>query len=1085
MFKIGLQIILLFIVVQLGCLSNCTFAQGKQLKFEHLSVKQGLSQSTVFAIAQDSKGFMWFGTRTGGLNKFDGNSFKVYKNDPEDPYSISGNEILSIFEDSKGRMWVGTRNFGVNRFDYNTERFYQYLNAEVSNDFRDLRVVNSIVEDYKGRIWVSTLGGLCLYDEASDSFIIYDNKENNIVKGSAAMSLAQDSILCFGNKEGLYFFNTNTKKVFRHLQYEDNNPNSLSSNVIISMYYDKNGVLWVGTRKNGVNRLMALSDSDFTRIQYDPFNNSSISSDVVRVISEDKNGAIWICTSDGLNQLLSSEVYSATPQFIRHKKNLGIEKSLAQDVLFSFYEDFWGNIWIGTWSSGVDYLNVHSKEFNHFNYNKDKTIGLRNNNVSSFAENKYGIWVGTDGGGVSLFDRKDKKFLKHITTENRPRVLKSDNIRTLYADNDNSLWIGAFEGLSHYNCETGSAEMYLEDYIINYITPGIDDELWLGTAKCLIKFNKKTRTHIKYYSDNFDSTTIADNNINVLFTDNNKDIWFGTKKGLNVYNRAQDNFIRYQYSALNSKSLSNDNVVAINSDEKGNLWIGTYDGLNLFNPKDQSFTHYNEKDGLPDNVVNGILSDNKGNIWLSTNKGLAKFYITRNGDEETIVVRNYTEYDGLQSDEFGRHSYFKAKNGELLFGGINGFNIFDPEKIKDNTDIPKVVITGLKLFNKVVHVNDENDILSTNIALSKEISLNYKQSVFTFSFAALSYASPEQNQFAYMMEGFDKDWNYIGNKNEAFYTSLPAGEYVFRVKACNNDGVWNEEGTSLKVNILPPWWKALWFRILSVLFVALVVGFGFRQRTQVMRRKQKELESKVKIATDDVKQRNEKLEEAKLKLAGIMDDVKGQLGLASDQLLEATNSQAASIEEISTSIEQMANDIDENAIGASKMFENAQIIEKESELSVGIVGQTVSSIEDIAEEISSISGFAQMTNILSINAAIEAARAGEQGKSFGVVASQVKELADQSHKVAITIKNLSESGLSLSNSASSKIIELQAYIKSIVALISQISQSSKNQSISANHISTAIQEVSTYVNSTTSLAEKLDSAIKSLSVEEH
>lgn len=1061
------------------------FGSANQLQFEHLSVKEGLSQSTVFAIMQDSRGFMWFGTRTGGLNKYDGHSFKVYKNDTDDSYSISGNEILCIFEDSKGRMWIGTRNFGVNRFDFNTDRFYHYLNTEVDDKDRELRTVYNVVEDYKGRIWISTLGGLCLYDEDSDSFVRYNNIKGQEITGIAALCLVNDSLLCIGNKSGVYLFNTDKKEIIKHYEHDAENPNSLSSNVIISLLYDSKGVLWVGTRKDGLNRLTDLRENIFTKLVHDELDSTSISDNVIRVIYEDKKGAIWVCTSSGLNLLSPEESTKINPAFTSYKNNMAIENSLAQDIMFSFCEDLWGNYWIGTWSCGVEYLNMNAKAFGHFRFNKNRAYGLRNDNASCFTENNLGIWIGTDGGGVSLFDKKSKRFLKHITTEDGSNIILNDDIRTLYTDAKGNLWIGGFEGLSYYDCNKETSSVYFEESLVNYITPGVDNELWVGTSKGLIRFNTKDKTSKTYFRNNKNPNGLADNNINVLFTDSNKDVWFGTKRGLHLYNREEDNFKVYQCKASDLNSLSDDNVIAINQDSQGKLWIGTYNGLNRLDKESQMLTRYNEKDGLPDNVINGILFDDEGYIWLSTNKGLAKVSIANENQKEELTVHHYTESDGLQGDEFIRHSAYKTKDGELLFGGINGFNIFRPEEIKDNPIIPKVVITGLKLFNKQVQVNDQNKILSSNISLTKEIELTHKQSVISFSFAGISYSSPEKNQYEYMMEGFDEDWINIENKNEAFYTNLPAGEYTFKVRASNNDRVWNREGVALGVTILPPWWATWWFRIMLFLSLVASVYIFVNWRMKTFKENKILLEQKVAEATEEVKRRNGKLEEAKAKLANIMDDVRNELGNTSKRLLDSANSQASTIEEISSSIEQMSRDIDENAQGASQMYESAKRVVTDTDDSVQIVSETVKSIEDITEGIGFISEFARTTNLLALNAAIEAARAGSHGRSFAVVATEVKKLADSSQDVAVHIKSLSESGMDLSQKASGKITELQRYISGIVNLIAQIQVSSQNQSYEAKNVNLAIQQISTYINETAQLAENLDSAIKSLSIDKH
>jgi ligand-binding sensor domain-containing protein len=841
--------------------NNYICAQNQQFSFEHLSVAEGLSQSTVFAIEQDSKGFMWFGTRTGGLNKYDGYTFKVYKNNSDDPYSISGNEILNIFEDSKGRIWIGTRNFGINRFDYKTERFYHYLNIKTFDNNPEFRTVTSFIEDYKGRIWTSTLGGLCLYDEEKDEFVQCLNSQTNDAYPSiSSLCRVRDSLICLGSSVGAFLLNTNSHKVVKHFTYNENDLSSINSNNVTQVLYDSKGRLWLGTRRNGLNRLNNLSSNSFTRIEHDITNSSSLIYDVIRALYEDKNGVIWIGTSLGLDQLLVKEQGELNPKFIHHQNDVNDPKSLAQNVLFSFFQDSWGNYWIGTWSSGVDYLNIYSKRIDHFRNNKDELVSLGDDNVTCFAENNLGIWIGTDGGGLSLFDRKENKFVQHISKEDKTGIIRSNKIRSVFADEDSSIWIGTFEGLVQYHPKTGRSELVFGNHVINYIIKGIGDELWFGGTNGLIKFNKRDRTYKEYIKNNDDTTALAGSNINILYADKNKDIWIGTNNGLHLYNRKQDNFIWYQYSPISNTSLSNDNVVTITNDNNGALWIGTYDGLNKFNPETQSFIRYSENNGLPDNVVNGIITDKHNKLWLSTNKGIVTFYLKNESGKEVPVVRLYTKVDGLQGEEFIRHSYLKTKNGEFLFGGTNGFNIFHPDSIRDNPQIPDIVFTELRLFNKPVRVNDETNLLSEHITLTKKITLSYKQSVVSFSFAALNYASPEKNQFAYIMEGFEKDWNYVGNKHEATYTNLPAGDYVFRVKASNNDGIWNEKGTSIDIKIRPPWYKTYLFYLITLLTISFAIYRFIKARENQLKKDRERLQNELAEGKEETRKQRLQVE---------------------------------------------------------------------------------------------------------------------------------------------------------------------------------------------------------------------------------
>lgn len=862
--------------------STNTQAQNGSPKFTNISVAEGLSQSTVFAIAQDSKGFMWFGTRTGGLNRYDGRSFKIYKHNFNDPHSISGNEILTIFEDSRGRIWIGTRGFGLNRFDYEKELFYNYLNDDTPNDVKDFKTVNSVVEDYKGRVWIATLGGICLYDEQSDSFSVIPNPTSS----NSSICLVRDSLLCVGNKSGAYLLNTNSQKIVRSFKYRADNPQTISSNRVTALKYDSKDRLWIGTRNDGLNLLRDLSNSNFVRFQHDPADDQSISNNIIRVIAEDQFGTMWIGTSDGLNQFTSDQIEENKPSFVHHKNDVENKSSLSQNVIFSFLEDQDKNLWIGTWSRGVDYLNIHNKKFEHYRYDIDKSKGLYHDNVTSFTENNQGIWVGTDNGGVSLLDRDRNKFIQHIRAAENLEIIKNDHIRSLFADTDNSIWIGTFDGLTHYNPVSEISEYFFENQAINSITNGVDNELWIGGVNGLFRLNKKSKALKVYKRNDSDETSLSDNNVNFIHLESNNNLWVGTKRGLHLYDRDADNFVRFNHSTRDPKSLSNDHIVTMANDQQGNLWIGTYDGLNKFQRADSSFLHFSESDGLPDNVINGIVPGGRGEIWLSTNHGLVEFFYLPEAQSDTVQVRLFTEEDGLQNNEFIRHAQFKTKKGEILFGGLNGFNLFHPDSIKSNLVPPRTSLTGLKLFNQLVQVDDDSKLLDKNIALTNEVTLNPKQSIVTFCFAALSFTSPKKNKFAFKLEGLEENWNYVGNQNEATYTSLPAGDYVFRVKACNNDGIWDEAGTAVNVYVLPPWWKTWWARVIWGVILILAVYIIIRVRTNYLRNQSKILKKMVKQSVKELEEKNERIALQSAELHAYNDSLEKTVALRTEQLTE-------------------------------------------------------------------------------------------------------------------------------------------------------------------------------------------------------
>lgn len=465
---------------------------------------------------------------------------------------------------------------------------------------------------------------------------------------------------------------------------------------------------------------------------------------------------------------------------------------------------------------------------------------------------------------------------------------------------------------------------------------------------------------------------------------------------------------------------------------------------------------------------------------MSTNNGIGKFNVVQN------IFTNYSESDGLQSNEFWHNASYINSDGRIFFGGPNGFNAFYPEKIKANEFLPIVVITDIQILNKPIKPGQEINgevVISKPIYMTPSISLSHKNNMLTLEFAGLHYAKPSSIKYAYYLENFDEQWNYT-DKRTATYTNLDPGTYIFRVKATNNDGRWNEEGTSLIIEVRPPWWATIWFRLLVVALIIGLVAKYISFKTKQLKENQKILESKVSEATDKVNAQNLKLKEAQAKLTNIMDDVKKQLGKASEELLDASNQQASTAEEISASMEEITSEMAENASNMLQMLKTVKHIEGETEESVKIVSNTLDSINNISESIGFVSEFARMTNLLSLNAAIEAARAGEHGRSFAVVASQVKKLADQSAEVATKIQKTSEKGQKLSQEANDKIIQLNKIINGIVINISEVNQSIQTQSVEASNVNASILQMSMYISNTSELAEKLDAAINSLTIED-
>jgi len=806
---------------------NLTLFKPNDVNFEHLTVDDGLSQNSIYCILQDKQGFMWFGT-DGGLNKYDGYKFVVYKHDNENPQSISNNTIVSLFEDQLGYLWIGTYD-GLNRFDTKNESFTQFHHDPKIPNSLSSGVVLSIYEDRNEVLWVGTDGGgLNMFDREKEQFIHFINNpmNPNSLSNNQVRSIYEDhfGILWIGTEGGGLNKLDRENKNFTRYQHDARNLHSLSDDEVWVLYEDHNRIFWIGTH-GGLNRFNRENET-FTRFQHDSKKLNSLSDDVVLSIIGDQKGALWIGTnSGGLNKFDREE-----KKFTHFKHKPQNTKSISANRIRSLFSDRAGVLWIGTDGGGLNKLDEKSEKFVHYKHELNNINSLSANGVRSLFEDRDGIlWIGTDWG-LNKFDRENGKFTQYHHDSDNPKSLSSDRIRVIYEDSDGILWIGTNGGgLNKFDRENEFFTHYQhEPNNFNSLSGGVvwslcEDRfgtLWIGTyIHGLNKFDRKKEKFIHYHWDPDNPTSLSDNLIRTIFEDHNGVLWIGTDKGLNQFNPEAGNFTRYQYDPEDPNSLSNNRVRSIFEDDTGILWVGTYGGgLNKFDRENEGFKQFKVRDGLPDDVIYGILNDNHGNLWLSTNNGISKFNVQK------TEFRNYDIGDGLQSSEFnGGAFHMSHRTGEMFFGGVNGFNIFHPDDIQDNTFIPPVVFTTFKRYN----TNDiaGKPIVEKGISAKKEIVISYTDNILTFEFAALNYRNSTKNQYAYKLEGFTDNWIHLGNERWITFTNLDPGEYTLHVKGSNNDNVWNEEGTSLKITILSPWWFSNIAYFIYIIFGISMVYF--------------------------------------------------------------------------------------------------------------------------------------------------------------------------------------------------------------------------------------------------------------------
>jgi PAS domain S-box-containing protein len=795
--------------------------QYANIKFERLSIGQGLPQSTVFCILQDKRGFMWFGTQY-GLSRYDGHTFKLYDYNPKNPNSLSHNLVISLFEDDSGMLWVGTWGGGLNRFDRKTEKFKIYKNNPEDPNSLSNNNVWTIYEDKKGILWVGTGKGLNKYDRENEKFNLcpekskgsdskeetkintiyqdskgtlwvgadsglhkYERDKGNITrvkcKGGSEESTPpkikviygdRDSVLWIGTEGGLYKFILENGKIIHDHEIADK-LNELKDKQINSIYKDSSCRLWIGTLKNGLYILDPLLERPINYI-YTHGNPNSLSHDDVKAIYEDKSGLIWIGTyNGGLNKFDPKR-----KKFTFYRNIPGNPKSLSNNNVMAISKGKDGVVWLGTWSGGLNNFNTRNKEFTHYNIPYNISQNPNRNNIRALCEDHDRvIWVGTGGAGLYRFEPGKKNFI--------PYIIKASNVNTEYI-------IGP------------------EEYIL---TIYLDKEgvLWIGTLdRGLTKIEKNRKEYKNYRYNSQRHHSLSDNKVYAILKDRSGTLWIGTGGGgLNRFDREKEIFTRYQPSRDETDSISHNFIIAICEDREGTLWIGTNGGgLNKFDRQKETFTAFTTQDGLPNNVIYDILEDEDGCIWLSTNKGLSRL------NSKAKRFRNYSVKDGLQAYEFNRGAAWKSKSGKMFFGGISGFNVFNPNELKskDRLTPPPIVITSFKKRNQEFK-------LSTSISEIDQLELSYKDTSISFEFAALSFSEPELNRYSYKLEPIDMVWIDLGNKHVVDLINLEPGVYTFRVKGSNNDGTWNEEGKSIKITVNHPFWQTWWFRVLLVLII--------------------------------------------------------------------------------------------------------------------------------------------------------------------------------------------------------------------------------------------------------------------------
>lgn len=798
----------------------------QQLNFRRITINDGLSQNTVFCIVQDKTGFIWIGTED-GLNKYDGYEFTTYKHENDNPKSLSHSQINAILEDGKGNFWVGTSD-GLNLFNKHTENFSRVGNdtspRNTASDF-----ISSIFYDSKGNLWVGTYSGLKYYDYNTRKLHPYNigfvgqNKEvSNRVQ---TIFEDKDHTIWVSIGKNLKRINVATKKLMSLPQEVDINATLKAAN-IRAINQCKNGNLWFGTEGHGLFEYNPIAKTA-KRYLHNSDNQNSLPTNIIRAIYVNTDNQIWIGTRDGLS-VLDTDTY----KFHNYKYSTFNSQSLSHNSIRCILKDKSGNIWLGTYAGGLNFYAAGSNNFGYIGQKTNNNIGLTHRVVSSILANGDVLWIGTEGGGLNYIDRKNGITKSYIVNSVQQNIVKS------LAKDKEKLWIGTYDGLSCLDTRTNQ----ITDYEITendgkpenkqvYAIAVANNGIWLATDGRGLKFRDKQGNTTSYVHNKNDKNTISSNVVLSLLLNPNNTLWVGTEHGLNYFDIQKKKFTQYLYNSKDAHSIQHNTIISLFRDTKNRLWVGTEGGgLNFLDSTTNKFYVINEKHGLANTVIHAIREDKNGNLWVSTNKGLSKISIkqfTLPFKPENIDILNYTVQDGLQSNQFTSGATETNAQGEMFFGGINGVTYFSPQNIIYNKIKPKVVITDFLIKNNPVKI-EEDSPLKKSITETDTLVLNYDQAFITFKFAALNYINPEKNQYAFKLKGFyDDDWHFVGNQRQATYTNLDAGTYTFEVKASNNDGLWTDSIKSIKIIVLPPWWKTWWAYLLYAAIIgALLYSFN-------------------------------------------------------------------------------------------------------------------------------------------------------------------------------------------------------------------------------------------------------------------
>nr|WP_170309772.1 hybrid sensor histidine kinase/response regulator [Mucilaginibacter xinganensis] len=818
-------------------------------------------------ILKDRLGFMWFATDD-GLNRFDGYSFTIYRHDKNTPGSLPSSNISKIFEDKIGNILVGSSE-GLSIYNRSLNTFTNFVPNKEDDTTLSNPDINAIYQDSKGNIWIGTYSGLNLFDTHTHKFkrFFYTKNHNEIDSHHInAITGDDEGNLWLATSGGLVQFNYGTGVTKKYL---NGGKNTLIDNQLNTLLKDKDGNLLLGTAGHGID-LFNLKTRNFTNFSHQSGNTNSLVNNNVFALTPGWDRKIWVGTEDGLN--LFDEATGAFTRYLDGETTTSAANNSINCIL-----NCGGILWLGTYESGVRFYDTNLSLFNYYHKEANNPNSLSNNIVTSFSEDEKGYWIGTDGGGLNFLNTATQKFTHYNPLPGNKNAVSGKHVLKLFKDSKNNLWIGYYgDGLDVLNQKTKNFTHYTVGNKANQVSGanifGIEEDkngkIWVGMDGEGLEVLDHSKAIKRYKYSTADTLhCLSNNDVRTIYRDRENNMWIGTFGGLNLYNPTADNFTHFN---IYNSGLSNNTIISMFEDSHSNFWVGTLgNGLNLYNRQKKTFSEYTFPMGTHYSIINSITEDDNGFLWVSTNAGLISF------KPGTNQFRNYTVANNLQGYEFFMGAGLKAENGDLLFGGHKGFNIVVPYQLSGNINAHQVVFTDFQLFNRKVPVG-ENSVLKKSITQTKEIKLKHEQSVFTIEYSALNYTLPEMTSYAYMLEGFENTWNYVGTQRKATYTNLNPGTYTFKVKAANNDGIWNNTPATIKIIIIPPFYMTWWFRITVVLLLCMLIYSYYRYRIYAIKAQGKRLQKLVNERTSEVVQQSEELQNQSEELQALNEELQAQ-----------------------------------------------------------------------------------------------------------------------------------------------------------------------------------------------------------------